>query len=162
MSLFTTPAYGPFSNTWGGNDIGLVEGPHVINKRPHARDVRAQLYGDTIIEGIYAGAEGFATVVAKEWDTDALNLMWPFDTNFLELGVIGRLMSDIAKAWVLTPVTGSTAATNGWTWTFNKAIISPEHNLEIIKGVEEHNVPVVMRLYPYENASNDPVLGTVA
>ena len=162
MSLVTTPAYGPFVNTWGGTTMGLNEGPYVINKQAHARDVRAQQHGDSVIEGIYAGGECFVTCTPKEWNTVALDAMWPFDANFGEIGSVGRLMTDIGKALVLTPVAGTTAAANGYTWTFNKAIIAPEHTLEIIKGCEEHNVPIVMKAYPYLNGSSKPVFFTTA
>ena len=164
MSLVTTPAYGPYTATYKSVALGLVEGPYVINKQAHAVDVRAQRHGQTIIEGIYAGGEAHVLVTPKEWNAAAREAMWPFDANFGELGVIGRLMSAIALALVITPVTGSTGATNGYTWTFSKAIIAPEHSLEIVKGVEEHNVAVLMKAYPYLNTANPavPVWFTVA
>lgn len=163
MPNITTQSFGPYTLKYGTSgsevDIGLHEGPVRMQITSHARDVRADRFGDSVLDGIYRGGDCFLLFVLKEWDAAAKAAMWPFDTDLGLSGKIGRSMTDVAKSFVLTAIAGTPAATNGpATRTFAKAIFSPEHNKEVIFGNEERNVPLVLRCYPTEVTAGDSVL----
>ena len=150
MATFDTPAFGPYTATYGAADIGLIEGPHNLSSINHAVDRRAGRFGDSVVSGIYTGGDNFVQFVLKEWTAAVKTILYPWGT-IGQSGVIGRAMEDLAAALVLTAIDGTPAKTNGpVTRTYPLAILVPEHNLEVLCGNVERNVPIVMRCYPAE------------
>lgn len=140
---------GAYTETYNGVDVGLFEGSLRQNQPMHAQDVLASRFGDTVIDGVFRGSNVFAIMVVKEWTESIRDLIWPFNEALGNTGIHGRMLSDIAKALVMTVVPGTPAATNGpATRTYSLAVIAPEHNTEITFGTEERNIPVVMRCLP--------------
>lgn len=130
-------------------DIGTFEGSLRENRTMHAQDVRAGRFGDTVLDGVYRGANVFQIVVIKEWTEIIRDAIWPFDEELGNTGIHGRMLTDIAGSLVLTAIAGTTAAVQGpVTRTYPLAILSPEHNTELIFGAEERNIPIVFRCYP--------------
>jgi len=150
---FADFSFGPYTAAYGASgsevDIGLLEGPKRIQISGHARDVRADRFGDSVIDGIFRGGDCFILIVVKEWNAATKAILWPFSTDLGLTGKIGRSMTDMAKSLVFTAIPGVPAATLGpATRTFPSAIFAPEHNKEVIMGNEERNVPLVLRAYP--------------
>lgn len=146
-----TIAFGPYTMTYDGNDVGLSEGPKRLTIASKAKLIYADRYGDTAIDGIYTGGDWFLTVIFKEWTANIRAAIWPFGT-FGEIGVPGKKLTDLAKVFVLTAVAGTPAATAGpATLTCHLAVPSEGNSSEILLGNDQRNVPVQFRLYP--NAS---------
>lgn len=148
MSNFVSGA-GAYSVTHNAVDVGLFEGALRQNQPMHAQESLASRFGDTVIDGVYRGTNVFAIMVVKEWTESVRDVIWPFDEALGNSGIIGRMLTDIAKVLVFTAIPGTPAATNGpLTRTYSLAVIAPEHNTEITFGAEERNIPVVMRCLP--------------
>ena len=154
-----TQATGAYSATYqvrvGGvlqgqaEDIGAFEGSLRQNKTMHAQDVRASRFGDTVLDGIYRGANVFQIVVIKEWTEAIRDAIWPLDELLGTSGIHGRQLTDIAGQLILTAIPGTPAAAVGpLTRKYAMAILSPEHNQELTFGTEERNIPIVFRMYP--------------
>lgn len=146
---FATFANGPYTVTYNGLSLGLLEGQPKCISVPHAIDVRSSRWGNSVIDGIQDGADVFVSLMLKEWTAAIRAALWPFSANLGDAGVPGRLLSDLGAALVFTAVTGTPAATNGpVTRTFAAACLAPEHNLEVMLGNEERNIPLIFRAYP--------------
>lgn len=158
---FGTFATGPYSVKWNNSELGLLEGSPREQMVSHGQDVRASQYGDSVIDGVYRGGDCFAILTVKEWVANTKAAMWPFSTADMGLsGVIGRLNSDIAKALLLTAITGTPAQAGALpaTRSYPKAILMPEHSREITFGSEERNVMLVFRCLPIEVGSDAATL----
>ena len=143
-------SFGAYGAAYGGKEVGLLEGIVKFQQTAHAQDVRCSRYADSVIDGVYRGANAFITLQIKEWNADTKRIMWPFNTEDLGTsGIIGRSMFDMAKPLVLTAVQGTPAYLKGpRTRTFPRVIFAPEHNIEVIFGAEERNVPILLRVFP--------------
>lgn len=143
------------SATPAARSLGLVDNVHRVSRTASAEDVRGtNLYGDTVVDSIYRGGNMFLLFTMKEWPAYVRDILWPFSSTFGAIGTTGRLMSDLAGKIVLTPQAGTPAYTNdGKIYTFGKAIISPEHNVELIHGPVQKDIALVFRCYPYDNGS---------
>lgn len=146
--------YTPPTGTPGANvaqNPGLIEGPRRVRRRYHGDTMQADSFGKTAIEGIYQGFDVFLQCTFKEWTAAVRNIIFPFSTTGNgDLGVIGRLHSDLAGVIVLTATAQTPAATNGpTTITARKAIVAEENDIEFLLGNEARDVPVLFRLYPY-------------
>ena len=146
---FGTWACGPYTATYNGNDVGLIEGVWRHQQTAEAADIRSGRFGDSVIDGIYRGGNCFAVAVFKEWTANIRRMLWPFDTVLGDSGKHGRSMVDMSSVLLLTAIAGTPAATAGpATRSFPRAIFSPGHNKEVLLGNEERNVPIVFRCYP--------------
>lgn len=145
-----TFAPGYYAATWDGNDLGLVEGPRKLRRRSKAEPISADKWGDTQIDGIYRGGDCFLQMTFKEWTSAVRNILWPFDSDFGDVGPVGDLLTAHAKVLVLTAKDGSLADTNGPSViTANLAILAPENDVEILMGNVQRDVPVLLQLFPY-------------
>lgn len=155
-----TFAVGEYTSTYDGTTCGIVtSGGWNLRYRPSVKKINdTSTYGDTLIDGIYRGMTGVQLMVTfKEWIAQVKKAVWPYSNASPAfdgaLGTIGKLQSDMAKAIVLTPVTGTPAATNGPTlFTASKAILSPDNDISILFGPDERNIPVLFDLLLYDDA----------
>lgn len=155
--LATYNASGAVAGTPGQNadpaarSLGMVDNVHRFTRAAAAEDVgNTNLYGSTVIDGIYRGGQMFVMLTIKEWPAYIRDILWPFATNFGDVGQVGRMLSSMAGAIVLTPVEGTPAyVKDPIIRTFGKAIISPEHNVDIPLGPTARDVPLVFRCFPY-------------
>lgn len=148
---FLSQSVGPYLVSYAGSDIGDVEGVLMLQVTAHAQLVRANRFGDAIIDFITRGATAFAVMNIKEWTAATKATFWPFSGTQGLTGLAGRLGSDIAAALLLTAITGTPAATLGpVTRTYAKAIYAPEFNKEIVLGAEERNIPLTLLCLPTE------------
>ena len=69
------------------------------------------------------------------------------------MGTIGQLADARGGPIVLTPVSGTPAATNGPTQiTIHSATLAPENDVDIILGNEERDIPVLFKIWPTAQA----------
>lgn len=140
------------SSSTGATDLGLVDGVRRLRMRSSAQMVKADRYGDSEIDGIYRGANLSLMMTFKEWTSIIREVLWPYTAtagDMGQVGISGRLLTDLAGQLVLTALTGTPAATAGpATITFPKAILAPENDVEIIFGNEKRDIPVVFKIFP--------------
>jgi len=160
---FGTFAPGYYAMTYDGTDCGLVEGVRRLRRRAKGQPIVADKFGDTTLDGIYRGGDVFLQVTFKEWIAKVREIIWPYDSDFGDIGQCGRLWSDLAKAIVLTAQSGSPAATAGpATITFNLALAAEENDIEIVLGNEQRDIPVLFRCLPYTISSGREAWFTVS
>lgn len=145
-----------YNNGAGGGDVdmGLVEGVRRYQQTAEGTDIRSDMYGESVIDGIYQGCQMFAMMTFKLWKNlihtkdSTQDYLWPFD-EMGSSGVIGRSYVDMAGSLVTTVVAGTTAETYGpKIRTASLACYSPKHTEEHILGIAERDILVVFRLYP--------------
>lgn len=147
-------APGYYDMTWNGNGTGLVKDVRRLRRRSRAAPITADKYGDSMIDGVYRGGDCFLLCTFIEWTPAIRALLWPYDSDFGVMGQCGRLLTDLAKALVLTAEAGSPAAAEGpASITAAKSILAPENDVEILLGNESRDVPVLLQLFPYQDAS---------
>lgn len=148
---------GPYVATYdrptgtGAVSIGLVEGPRALQRVNEVQDMRTDLFGATVIDGVYRGGQCFVSMIFKEWNDNTKDALWPYDSDFGGHGdPVGRLQSDIAGVLLLTAVPGTPAAEDHGplTLSFPLAILAPQNNISVSLGSVERNVPILFRCYP--------------
>lgn len=144
----------------GARDIGIVQNSHRFTRTAAGEDVaNTNLFGDTVIDSIYRGGQCFLTATIKEWKPYVRDILWPYAVEFGDVGTIGKLLSDMAGKIVLTPLAGTPAyANDGKIITYGKAILSPQHNTEIMYGPVQRDVALVFRCFPYYTSGETPKL----
>ena len=152
MAALGTFAVGQYTAAVSSTDLGLTtsEGWR-LRYRPAKKKINdTNLYGDTLIDGIYRGMEGVQLMTTfKEWKTGMLGLLWPYGAAAFDgtLGTVGVLDSALASTIVLTAASGTPAATAGpATLTAHLAILSPDNDIEVLMAPDERNVPVLFDL----------------
>lgn len=113
--------------------IGTTEVGFEMRPTFYREDIRADEFGDTLIDGIYRGANVELTFELIEWRENAAALMWPVNaangdmgtTGGNALSLIGQTMQSLAGKLVLAPVTGINAKLQ--TYTFLKVIPNGQH-----------------------------------
>lgn len=147
---------GPYTATYdrpsgsSADNLGLVEGPRALQRINEVQDMRTDLFGATVIDGVYRGGQVFVSMIFKEWNATIRDALWPYDSDFGGHGdPVGRLQTDIAGVLLLTAVDGTPAKTNGpITISFPLAIVAPQNNMNVTLGSVERNVPILFRCYP--------------
>lgn len=152
---------GVFAGTYNGTTLGLTtsEGWRLKWRDSVKKINDTNAYGDTLIDGIYRGKQGVQLLVTvKEWNSIVKAAIWPWSVPATpvfdgKLGQIGQLMSDVAKAIVLTPEALSPAAVAGNnTFTASKAILSPDNDIELLLGPDERDIPLLFDLLLYDDS----------
>jgi hypothetical protein len=143
--------YDPVGST-GATNCGLVKGVRLLRGRHSYRMMTADQWGDTEIDGIYRGQNWSLQVTFKEWNAVVREAICPFAATAGDwggLGTIGQLAAARGGPIVLTPVSGTPAATNGPTAiTIQNAVLAPENDIDIILGNEERDIPVLFKIFP--------------
>ncbi len=164
---------GPYNGTYDGLSttdgaglgavaIGLVDRGFEIRLQFAKEAVRADLFGDTIIDNVYRGGNCFLSLIGVEWGAGLINLFTTYSGTpgaTPTLGVLGQLGtpgvldsgSAFAGAVVLTAVSGTTATPA--TFTSSEAIIT-EDAISILESTAYRRVPITLQLLPYLNSVN--------
>lgn len=146
---------GPYQVTYKATDIGLMEGPIRHQQNIIALPIRASLWGQNIIDYIVQGGGVFVIIVVKEWDAGSKAFMHPYDAGSHGIfPITGVLINTFFGALVLTALAGTPAATEGpVTRTYPLAGLMPGHNIDVVFGPVERNVPVVAAVLPEQNST---------
>jgi hypothetical protein len=158
-----------YDNGGGAITIGQVSAgftlEHVVSKQLITGDAQ----GDSVQDAIYRGHNVFIEFTMMEYDqAGALDVFWPYPgASGLhgDQGVIGRadvqaLGGGIAGDLVLTVVAGSPAdAASGvlgpQMLTANHAILAEDFPVRMLFAPALRDIPVRLRLYPYDRGSGN-------
>lgn len=144
---------GPYSLTYGGTTCGLLDRPLTLRRMHSAQFITVDLYGDTFVDGVYRGGNVYLMAHFAEWNANLRTMLNPYSATFLALGIPGQLLSDKAAAIVITPTASTPAATLGNnTFTFSKAILAPQNNVDFLLGSVHRNIPVLFLCLAYDSS----------
>jgi len=167
---FATFSAGPYTATYnadgavgsppgkgaGERDLGLVEGVRRWIRLYEAHPVGTSTLGATVIDGVYRGGQCFVRMTFKDWSPAVRDALWPLGASFGKVGTVGRLLSDLAGRLTLTAAPDTPAAANGpAVLRFDKAIIAPSQQTEIVLGDAERDIEVTFRCFPFVDAAGD-------
>ena len=151
MALGTFVA-GHYVCTYNSLPIGITEDGFALEWVPKAEMIeRSDQYGDAMIEGVRRGTDWFRGFEALEYKEGPLLAAYPWGA-LGTLGTIGTLLTDDAKALVLTAAAGTTASAAPATLTATKAILAPGFNVQTQFSSRLRTLPVRMWLAPVSNA----------
>lgn len=159
MALNTFVA-GPFTATYNSADPGYTQDGFTLSFIPKGLPIdRTDIYADTTIDIVYRGADFFMSFVLRQYQANSVLAFWPWGSFGGAVPTIGKLFSATALALVLTAVAGTTAkdinigsgAAGAGTFTANKAIIAENSDVSFTLGPVNRDVPVRMRLLPYDS-----------
>lgn len=151
MALGTYVA-GAATATYDATALGQTQEGYEIQYEPKADMInRSDIYGDTMLDIIFRGADVFAQMEFIEYKAGPLAVAFPWASQGA-LGLIGRLGSDVAKALVFTAVAGTPAALVPATLTASKAILAPNGNPRFSINSRLRTIPLRMVLLPYDSS----------
>lgn len=149
---------GQYTLVYNGVSVGICEGDAgvpTIEETNHAEQINSSdAYGKTLIDGVYQGGDFFAQYTCLEYKAGSLAAFWPFAAIGV-MGIIGRMLSDIAAPLVMTAIAGTPAANSPATLTASKAVLAPGYNTKLLFGPTLRKVPIRQVLLPYVSSSNN-------
>ncbi len=144
---------GSYSVSWNSTDLGLVENPHRFDIQQMAHPIKVDLYGDCNVDGVYRGKLVYVMCTFAEWNANLRAAINPYSGTFGAIGTCGRLNSDIYASLVLTPQSGTPAATLGNnTFTFGKAGVAPQNRISFLLGNVHRNIPILFEALLYDSS----------
>lgn len=133
----------------GALDIGEVEGSMILQRNAKGRVVKSSRWGDSTIDGIYAGGDTILIFTLKEWKPAVRGILWPWGVDTGDMGTPGVLASNWAGVMIWTALANTEAATVGPSlYTFHSCILDIEASWDAIHGVEERDITIAMICYP--------------
>lgn len=149
LSVAFAPGY--YEATYNGNSLGLVEGPRRFRRRAAGEPIRADKYGDSVIDMIYRGGDQFLMMTFKEWTATVLSALWPWGADYGAMGDCGRaaVMQSLAKEILLQAVSTTPAYSVGpAVQRYYACILAEENDTEILFGNTQRDVPILFRCFP--------------
>lgn len=137
---------GAYTATWNSVDVGRTERGWNVEQDYHQEAVIADSYGDMWVDGVQQGVDTIVTCDFIEYDLLATAIYAQQGGAGLGNNKVGILLTSLAHPLVLTPVSGTTAASNGKTWTFPLAIITD--NVSILLSSKLRKGPLRWRCFP--------------
>jgi hypothetical protein len=137
---------GPNTLTWNSTSIGLVEDNITINIENSFDNIKTNDLGDGIVDSVYRGQNVTVTARFQEYSKIKPALIAAAGTEGNGFVNVGKLMSGLAKALIITP-----KINGGAIYTFTTAYI--ENTYEINLGAHLQAIDVVFRILP------DPTTG---
>lgn len=150
---------GAYTATYNALALGQTADGFRLSHQFFKRLITGDSFAEAPQDAVYRGAMmqiGYSLIA---YDAAAVQLaMWPYNATIFDMGVVGRLDvgGSLAKALVLTAVSGTSAATKPATSTFSNAILMEGFPVEILFAPDLREVPIRQRIYP----SSSGVFGT--
>lgn len=160
MTISTQFIAGPYSATWNSVASGMLKTGFEIRLKIEKNLVEeSQLYGRSVLDAVYAGANCFCGFTLIEWSKAVLTgLLGPYgaaggNVLFTTLGGLGTVGvmdsgSGYAKPLVLTSIAGTTAAASPATLTSAQTALAEGNDISWMMDLQNREVPIVLRLYP--------------
>lgn len=159
---------GPYTATYNGKALGQTAEGYTLSHQFLKRLVQGDAWGQTPQDAVYQGREQFVSARFIEARREGvLDLVEPYAPTaeaqhylgrpgVLDVrGVGGSSPDAIAKSLVLTAVAGTPAQNDGpATATFLQSILAEGQAVDVLLGPDLREVPVRLRVYPYEDVSD--------
>jgi len=151
MALSTGFVSGSYSGTWNSADIGLIADAWRIRQTMEAQGVRADYYGDSVIDMIYRGGNAFCIFEGLVWASIA-TMIGGGQSSMGNMGIanLGCFvgLGALGKALVLTARSVSPCAPAPTTVTASLSYLAEGFDIEYSLGNSMRTVPVMLRLLP--------------
>lgn len=175
MALDTFVA-GAYTSTYNAIGVGLTRAGYNLSVVPKFERINeTDLYGETLIDGIYRGCDATIDYVARAYKAGSVSPFWPFGatrtgstntggaagagdlgTAFSPTTPISTLMTDFAKPFVLTAVANTPAAIVGTatakggplTVTAPLTCLAPDFDARLLFDSKLREVPTRLQLLP--------------
>jgi hypothetical protein len=139
---------GAYTMTYDAAATGITEDGYELSWEPKQELInRSDVYGDMTIDAIFRGTDAFIQTEFKEWKSATLAAAYPWAT-LGQIGVIGRLASNVAKALVLTATAGTPAAAAPATLTATLALLAQNSNPRAMINSRLRTLPCRFMLLP--------------
>lgn len=139
---------GAYSAVYNSQDLGIIDDGFTIEWVSRAEDIITDVGGAVPVDAVYQGVECTVSFVLSEWNaTGAAAAFWPWASTVGQSGELGRLLSSMAQALVLTKC-GSGGNQVPATITFEKAILAPGFNVSTLWANKHRKIPLQMRSLP--------------
>jgi len=159
---------GPYAGTYNAGALGLTQdGFEVRLRAEHELIADSDVYGQSVIDMVYRGGNCLVSMLGIEFGKMGnKSAIWPYGAinnttlgsvpAFGFMGTVGRLAvgSSMIKAFVLTAISGTTAAASPATMTANQAIQADGAEAQYMMTSRNRVVPLTLRLLPY--TTTDP------
>lgn len=144
---------GAYNATYNSTAVGLTEDGFRLNQSISQENIdKSDLYGDTLLDFIYRGGQAFIQYTGKAYKAGSIAPLWPWGAALGTIATtaapIGRQASDVAKAFVLTAVANTPAATSPASLTASMAVMAPSFNWELLFDNRLRQVPTKLQLLP--------------
>lgn len=143
---------GGYTLSWHSNPLGMFEGDSGLPQLEHSTAAEeignTSVYGRSVIDGIYLGANWFATMTCLEYITGTKDAFWPYATMG-RMGTIGVLQFSISQALVMTAISGTSASSTPATLTATNTLLANGFTTRLFYGPTLRKVPLRFRLFPY-------------
>lgn len=152
MALGTFIA-GRFSATWSASDVGYTAEGYTIEQTylSEALD-KTDAWGDTMIDGVYRGGNCFCQYRSKEYKTGAFGPLVGMGAAIGQIAAtatpIGRLLTAMSQAFVLTATANTPAAATPATLTATQAILAPNYPVSLLYDSRVRDVPIRLQFLP--------------
>jgi len=156
MALTTGFQSGSYTGTWNSSALGLIADAWRIRQTMEAQGVRADYYGDSVIDLIYRGGNAFCIFEGLAWSSVAAIVGGSTSIGVMGVANLGCFFSNaaIAKALVLTArISSGNCAPSPATVTATLAGLAEGFDIEYSLGNSMRTLPVMLRLLPYAVSS---------
>ncbi len=133
--------------------MGITDEGYALQWSAKAQVIeKSDVYGEMMLDGVYRGSNWFFQTEFLEYKSGPVAAAFPYG-GFGVQGVIGRLMSDIAAAMVLTSTAGTPAVATPASLTATKAILAPGSDPSAQFNSRLRTMPVRLVLLPVDIGS---------
>lgn len=155
MALSTGFQSGAYTGTWNSSSLGLIADAWRIRQAMEAQAVRADYYGDSVIDLIRRGGNAFVIFEGLNWAAVMAIVGGSSAAGTMGISSVGCFVSaaSLAKALVLTAKNLSgVCAPSPSTFTAANTFLAEGFDLEYALGNQLRTVPIMLRCLPYEVA----------
>lgn len=156
MALSTGFQSGSYTGTYNSLALGLIVDAWRIRQTFEASAVRADYYGDSVIDQIYRGGNAFCIFEGLNWASVAAVIGGATSIGTMGIANVGCFTnaSGLAKALVLTArISSGSCAPSPVTLTAASAYLAEGFDIEYALGNSLRTLPLMLRLMPYLTAS---------
>ena len=154
MALTTGFQSGAYTGSYNSSALGLITDSWRIRQSMEAQAVRADYYGDSVIDQIYRGGNAFCIFEGLAWASVSAIIGGPTSIGTMGIANLGCFTSSggLSQALVLTAKNSSgSCAPSPQTLTAPSAYIAEGFDIEYALGNSLRTLPLMLRLMPYLN-----------
>jgi hypothetical protein len=140
---------GHYTATFNSQALGQPEKGFELIFNEEAEEIIGSNFGKAYQDDVFQGVNLFLETTLLEYNAAAAkSLFWPWDTDLLNCGVVGRLGSSMANALILTAVAGTPAASTPASLTLTKVKLAQGYPVRLLFDSALRKVPLRLRAQP--------------
>lgn len=155
MALSTGFQSGSYTGTWNSAALGLIAADWRIRQTFEASAVRADYYGDSVIDQIVRGGNAFCIFEGLDWAAASAIIGGSTAIGTMGISRMGCFTNAgaLAKALVLTArISSGSCAPSPATVTAASTFLAEGFDVEYALGNSLRTLPLMLRLMPYLSA----------